>query len=92
MTLEEIRAAIDDLDRRMVALIGDRFALVQQAATHKKSAADVAAPARVEQVIQKVRARAEEVGAPPALVEAIYRAMIAELVALELAAWRAEQR
>lgn len=89
MTLEEIRAAIDEVDRRMVALVGERLALVEQAAAHKTSAAAVAAPARVEQVIAKVRARAEELGVPAALVEAIYRTMIGELIALELATWRA---
>ena len=42
------------------------------------------APARVEQVIAKVRALAEGAGASPAVTEQVYRAMIAAFIEQEL--------
>ena len=87
-TLPEIRAAIDDLDREIVTLIARRQAWVVQAGELKRGAGDdaVRAPARVEGVVARVRALAAEAGASPAVVEATYRAMIAEFIALEFTA------
>lgn len=52
------------------------------------SSSAVQAPARVEQVIAKVRALAGDEGIEPDLVEALYRQMIARFVSIELAAHR----
>lgn len=83
-SLTEVRAHIDDIDRAVVALLARRGQFVAQAATFKKTTDDVRAPARVEQVIDKVRALAEAAGASPAVVEQVYRAMIAAFIAEEL--------
>ena len=58
-----------------------------QAAGFKKTTDDVRAPARVEQVIAKVRAMAQETGASPVVVEQVYRAMISAFIADELATY-----
>lgn len=84
-SLEEVRARIDGIDRRIVALIAERGACVTRAAAFKASTDAVRAPARVEQVIGKVRALAEVAGADPAVVERTYRAMIAAFIEAELA-------
>jgi len=81
--LEEVRRHIDDLDRRLVQLIAERGAYVRQAAKLKTSAAEVPAPARVEQVIAKVTALARESGAEPAVVEATWRAMVGAFIRSE---------
>ena len=39
---------------------------------------------RVEKVISKVRAKAEEYGADPDMVEALYREMISRFVSMEM--------
>ncbi|QNG99819.1 chorismate mutase [Pseudomonas sediminis] len=83
-SLEEVRERIDQIDRAMVDLIAQRGAFVAQAARFKKDSADVRAPARVEQVIAKVRALADERGASAAVVEQVYRAMIAAFIEEEL--------
>ena len=88
-SLEEVRAAIDAIDRRLVALVAEREGWVREAARFKTSRADVEAPARVEQVIGKVRALAAESGASPDVVERLYRAMIAGFIKLEDAERRA---
>ncbi|MFI5959485.1 chorismate mutase [Cryptosporangium sp. NPDC051539] len=82
--LAQIRAGIDGLDRQIVALLGQREELVRRAGRLKADTAAVRAPARVEQVIGKVRALAAESGADADVVEATYRAMIAAFINLEL--------
>jgi isochorismate pyruvate lyase len=69
---------------RAVSLLAQRGKLVTQAANFKKTTDDVRAPARVEQVIDKVRGLAEEAGASAAVVEQVYRAMISAFIAEEL--------
>ena len=56
-----------------------------QAARFKKSTDDVKAPQRVEQVISKVRALSQKLGANPGVTEAVYRAMISAFINAELA-------
>ena len=83
-SLEQVRGHIDDIDRRIVALLAERSFYVGQAAKFKRSAEEVRAPARAEQVIAKVRARAEEHGLSPEIVEQVYRAMIAAFTDAEM--------
>lgn len=87
-SLDEVRSCIDDVDRRLVKLLAERRGYVLQASRFKKSDADVRAPARVEQVISKVRALASAEGVEPQVVEAIYRRMIEAFIELESAARR----
>lgn len=74
-SLEEVRQKIDGIDREVVGLLACRGKLVAQAATFKQTTDDVRAPARVEQVIAKVRGIAAQPGASPQVVEQVYRAM-----------------
>lgn len=83
-SIEDVRQHIDQIDRDLVALLARRGQLVTQAAAFKKTSADVRAPARVEQVIAKVRAEAREAGAPVEVVERVYRAMISAFIDEEL--------
>ncbi len=56
VTIDEIRAAIDELDRQLVATLSRRFAYVKAITRFKKTAEDVAAPVRVHHVISTRRA------------------------------------
>ena len=89
-TLESVRTNIDALDRSIVGLIAERQKWVVAAASLKKDEDGVRAPARVEQVIAKVRGLAAEVGASPDVVERTYRALIAAFIDLELERHRAQ--
>ncbi|WP_433180054.1 chorismate mutase [Actinoallomurus sp. CA-150999] len=87
MTHDEIhgiRTEIDELDRRIVALLAERENLVRRAGRLKTDASAVRAPQRVEQVVQRVRAAAADLGATPDVVERTYRAMIGAFIDLEL--------
>ncbi|VBB09128.1 chorismate mutase type ii [Lucifera butyrica] len=82
--LDEVRQEIDKIDSELISLIARRGEFVQQAAKFKKTAEDVKAPNRVEQVIGKVKSRAIELGADEKVVEAVYRAMISAFIEAEM--------
>lgn len=89
-SLDEVRQHIDRIDRQLVALIAERGGYVAQAAGFKRSADDVAAPQRVAQVLDKVRTLAQQQGASPEVVEAVWRAMIEAFIREEHAQWQAQ--
>ena len=83
-SIEEVRSNIDRIDRQIVALLAERGNFVKQAARFKKTTDDVKAPQRVEQVIAKVTALSQELGANPTVTEQVYRAMISGFINAEL--------
>ena len=90
-SIEDVRANIDRIDREIIALLAERGGYVKQAAKFKKNKDDVKAPQRVEQVIAKVTALSEELGANPSITEQVYRAMISGFIKAELAEHKAIQ-
>ncbi|MEU3554218.1 chorismate mutase [Streptomyces fragilis] len=85
-SLDEIRDRIDALDADLVRLLARREELVRAAAGFKKDEQAVRAPDRVERVVAAARAEAERAGLSPQVAEAVWRAMIAAFVDLELTA------
>lgn len=83
-SIEEVRANIDRIDHQIVALIAERGSYVKQAARFKKTTEDVKATHRVEQVIAKVTALSNELGANSSVTEQVYRAMISGFINAEL--------
>ena len=81
--MDEVRLEIDHIDQAMVDLICERFAFVDRAWQFKNSPADARVPWRIQQVIDRVRARAEENNLPPELVEALWRQMIGWFIQYE---------
>src|ERR1039458_397397 len=90
-SIEEVRTEIDRIDRGIVALLAERGCYVKQAAKFKKTTDDVKAPQRVEQVIAKVKALAEELDANPSVTVQVYRAMISGFIDAELAEHAAQR-
>lgn len=90
-SLSEVRFAIDEIDQQLVALIAERQKWVLMAGALKNDEDGVRSPARIEQVIGKVRALADSAGASPDVVEHTYRAMIGAFIDLELAHHRSNQ-
>ncbi len=84
-SIEEVRANIDSIDCQIVSLIAQREGYVKQAAKFKKTTDDVKAPQRVAQVIAKVTALAQSLGANSDVTEQVYRAMISSFINAELA-------
>jgi len=81
--MEEVRAEIDRIDAGLVDLIGERFTYVDRAWQLKLSPAEARVPWRIQQVIDRVRARAQEQGLPPELAEALWRQMIGRFIQYE---------
>jgi len=82
-TMVDVRRNIDALDDRIVALVVERSAYVAQAARIKESAGEIVDNARIEFIVDRVRAQARAAGAPEAVLEATYRAMIAASIDFE---------
>ncbi len=75
--LAPYRARIDTLDNQIVALLGERFGVINEVAKLKaEHGIAPILPYRVEEVVRNARARAEKAGVDPDLVEKIYRIII----------------
>jgi len=86
--LEYIRKNIDQLDSMIISLLAKRSDMVSAAATLKKDEQAVRDPRRVEQVIEKVRARAVGAGLDPEIAEKTYRTLINCFVQKEMSLFR----
>ena len=83
-TMADVRAEIDRVDTALVDIIAERFGYVERAWQLKLAANQQAnVPWRNQQVIDRVRARAEERGVPPDLCEALWRQMIGWFIQYE---------
>ena len=82
--LSQVRVEIDRIDNALVDHIAERFGYVERAWQLKLGARQEAnVPWRNQQVIDKVRARAEAKGVPPDLCEALWRQMIGWFIQYE---------
>ncbi len=82
-TMEQVRAEIDRIDYALVDLIAERFAYVDRAWQLKSRPEEATVPWRIQEVIDKVEARARERGLPPELAEALWRQMIGWFIQYE---------
>ena len=85
--MQEVRAAIDTIDRRLVALIAERLHYIDEAARIKSDRKSVRDEARIADVLAKVRAEALHLGCDPEVVVAAYRALVEASIAHELVAF-----
>lgn len=74
--MDAVRAQIDRVDEALVDLIAERWSYVDRIWMLKDTPEQATVPWRIQQVVDKVRARAAEQGVPPELVEALWRQMI----------------
>ena len=86
-SMAELRAEIDRIDLALVRLFAERACYIDRA-VELKAGLDLPAriEARVEQVVQNVRAHAVANGLPPDLVEKLWRRLIDWSIAREEAA------
>ncbi len=83
-SMDQVRREIDRIDEALVNLLAERFSYVDRAWQLKMGTSEGATvPWRIQQVIDKVRARAEKRGLPPELVEAMWRQMIGWFIQYE---------
>ncbi|MFH9614742.1 chorismate mutase [Streptomyces pratensis] len=89
-SLSEVRDRIDALDGELVGLLARRESLVRAAAAFKSDEQAVRAPDRAERVVAAARARATAAGLAPEVAEAVWRAMVAAFIDLELGEHRGD--
>ena len=82
-TMADVRTHIDALDTQIVALLAERSGYVAQAARIKPSADLIFDHDRIEFIVARVREMAMQQGAPEAVAEATYRAMIKAFIDYE---------
>ena len=85
LTMPEVRAGVDALDRRIVALLAERFRYMDAAARIKRERGQVRDEARKAEVIANARAAAKAVQAPEAEIAALYEMLVETSIAYELA-------
>lgn len=83
-SIEEVRSAIDTLDREIVERLGRRFQYVKAITRFKKTADDVRAPVRRQAVLDARRAWAADAGLDPDVIETMYTLLIDHFVAVEM--------
>jgi len=86
--IEDVRQAIDALDREIVALIGHRARYVERAAEFKTGEQSVRAPERQRAMMAERRLWAGENGLDPDVIEEVYRTLISHFVDREMQRWR----
>ncbi len=82
-SMDDVRAEIDRIDRALVDLVAERFTYVDRAWQLKAAPEEAVVPWRIQQVVDRVRARAAEKGLPPELAEALWRQMIGWFIQYE---------
>ncbi|MDB5739890.1 MAG: chorismate mutase [Alphaproteobacteria bacterium] len=85
--MPQLRAAIDALDARLVALLAVRQSYMDRAAVLKTTREQVRDPARIEDVVSKVLAEAQKVGLSPAIAEPVWRTLIEQSIRHEFEAF-----
>ena len=85
--MTEVRAGVDDVDRRLVALIERRFAYMDAAARIKPDRDAVRDEWRKADVKAKVDAAAAAAGIDRDLMSRLYEDLIETSIAHELARW-----
>lgn len=90
VSIEQVRENIDRIDSEIIRLIAERGEYVAQAASFKKTGNAVRDNSRVEAVIKNARSKAEQYGASPDLIEAVYREMIGRFIDSEMTVFKGE--
>jgi isochorismate pyruvate lyase len=86
-TMIDVRQGVDALDRALVALLTERQGYMDAAARIKPDRSKVFDRARIEDVVDKVKAAARESGLSEAIAEPVWRVLIDRCIAYEYASW-----
>lgn len=86
-SMPEVRAGVDAVDARLVALLARRFAYMRAAARIKPGRDQVRDETRKAAVIAAVRAQAVEASVPEAFVAETWERLVEASIAYELVEW-----
>jgi isochorismate pyruvate lyase len=89
--MDDIRTAIDAIDRALVSLLAERQTYIERAAVIKTNRDAVHDSARIEDVVAKVLRAAESAGLDAAIAEPVWRTLIDRSIAHEFATFDARR-
>ena len=75
-TKQDIRSEIDRLDRELIKLLAERFSYVHRMAELKQDPDEAYVQDRIDDVLDKVAARAGEAGLDPALARDMWSTLM----------------
>lgn len=87
--MTDVRQGVDEIDRMLVALIARRQGYMDAAARIKTDRNVVRDEARIQDVLNKVRAEAEKHGLSWDIAEPVWRQMMERCIAYEFEVWDA---
>ena len=86
-TMLDVRKGVDALDRALVLLLAERQRYMDAAARIKDERHTVLDTARIEDVVDKVKAAAREAGLSEEIAEPVWRTLIDRCIAYEFGVW-----
>lgn len=86
-TMVDVRAGVDEIDRALVKIIARRQSYMDAAARIKATRAAVRDEARIQQVLDNVRACAETTGLSWTIAEPVWRTMMEACITYEFEKW-----
>ncbi len=86
-SMTEVRHGVDALDRALVTLLAERQRYMDAAARIKPCRDVVHDDARIEDVVTKVLAAAQQAGLSSDIAEPVWRTLIDRCIAHELGTW-----
>lgn len=87
VSMTEVRAGVDEVDRQLVALLQRRFGYMDAAARIKPTRDAVRDEWRKADVLAKVEAAARSAGVDPSLLARLYDDLIETSIAHEMRRW-----
>ncbi len=86
-SMADVREGVDALDRALVTLLAERQRYMDAAARIKTDRGAVRDEARIEQVVERVKAAARAAGLSEAIAEPVWRTLIDRSIAHEFEVW-----
>jgi isochorismate pyruvate lyase len=86
-TMADVRQGVDALDRALVQLLTERQGFMDAAARIKADRSKVFDRARIEDVVEKVKASARVSGLSESIAEPVWRTLIDRCIAYEYDSW-----
>jgi len=83
-TIEEVRAAIDKIDREVMELLALRQEYVHEVVRFKNDEASIVAQDRQDQLYRQRRAWALELNLSPEMIDEVYKTMVRHNIQKEL--------
>ena len=91
LNMQDIREAMDSLDRDIIEKFGRRFEYVKAAAKFKKNTEEVKAKERFDSMLKQRRIWAVENNLSPDIIEQLYKELVNYFINEELQHWQREQ-